>query len=95
MNKIGSDSKLARRQKHKKQESNITNISHNKKTTYRINPKSFRMTEDDIAKLKSLVESMIHETGKSYTESKVLRGLIHLSEKLDINKIIKSTDLNT
>ncbi|HBI40818.1 MAG TPA: hypothetical protein DDY16_07730 [Tenacibaculum sp.] len=97
MNIIGSESKLVKRQKkkHSKPEKNITNINHNKTTTYRINPKSFRMTENDIDKLKSLVESMIQETGKSYTGSKVLRGLIHLSEKIDVKKIIKSTDLNT
>lgn len=73
----------------------ITNINSKKNTTYNVNPKSFRMTEDDISKLDDLTSKVIKHTGQSCTSSKVLRGLIYLSDDLDISTLSISIDKNT
>lgn len=55
--------------------------------------KSFRLNVVDLEKLNHLVSEINKNTiYKNYNESEIIRGLILLSEKLPINKVIKSLE---
>jgi len=83
---IDSQSKLATRQTRKKTE-NITSIKRNKDTTYKLNSKTFRLTENDIKTLKKLTTKM-STPSKPATDAKVIRALINYAfeENLDVKQ---------
>jgi len=93
MSKIQNHSKLSARQNiATKKKSKITNINLNKNSTYKISPQCFRMTEDDIIVLNNFRDKIIQKTGKPYTKSKIIRGLVHMIDQLEIELIEKSID---
>lgn len=75
---IKSQSKLATRGKKKK--TSITSVGRNKDTTYNLNSKTFRMTENDIKKLKKLTTRM-STPAKPVTGAKVIRALINYADE--------------
>jgi hypothetical protein len=85
---IDSQSKLTTRQSRKRKE-NITSIKRNKDTTYKLNSKTFRLTENDIKTLKKLTTRM-STPSKPATDAKVIRALINYAyeEELDLKKYI-------
>lgn len=80
---IDSQSKLATRQSRKRKE-NITSIKRNKDTTYKLNSKTFRLTENDIKTLKKLTTRM-STPSKHTTDAKVIRALINYAYENDID----------
>jgi hypothetical protein len=81
---INSQSKLANRKK-KKEGTSITNVGRNKDTTYNLNSKTFRMTENDIKNLKKLT-TRLSTPSKPVTGAKAIRALInyaYANEDLD------------
>ena len=71
---ITSQSKLATRTKKKK--TNITNVGRNKDTTYMLNSKTFRLTENDIKKLKKLT-TRNSTPANPVSSAKIIRALIN------------------
>ena len=86
---INSQSKLANRKK-KKEGTSITNAGRNKDTTYNLNSKTFRMTENDIKNLKKLT-TRLSTPSKPVTGAKVIRALINYAyenEDLDFKSYL-------
>jgi hypothetical protein len=86
---INSQSKLANRKK-KKEGTSITNVGRNKDTTYNLNSKTFRMTENDIKNLKKLT-TRLSTPSKPVTGAKVIRALINYAyenEDLDFKSYL-------
>lgn len=85
---IESQSKLANRKSRNKNK-NITSINRNKDTTYKLNAKTFRLTENDIKKLEKLARD--NSTKKNHASgAKIIRALINYAydEDIDIKKYI-------
>jgi hypothetical protein len=80
---INSQSKLATRVARKNKES-ITSIKRNKDTTYKLNSKTFRLTENDIKTLKKLTTKM-STPSKPTTDAKVVRALINYAFDNDLD----------
>ena len=78
---ITSQSKLANRTKNKTK-SKITNVGRSKDTTYKLNSKTFRLTENDIKKLKKLTTKM-STPAKPVTSAKIIRALINYADEHD------------
>ena len=86
---INSQSKLANRKK-KRERTSITNVGRNKDTTYNLNSKTFRMTENDIKNLKKLT-TRLSTPSKPVTGAKVIRALINYAyenEDLDFKSYL-------
>ena len=86
---IKSQSKLATRVA-RKNKASITSIKRNKDTTYKLNSKTFRLTENDIKTLKKLTTRM-STPSKPATGAKVIRALINYAyenEDLDFKKFL-------
>ena len=81
---IDSQSKLATRQQRKKKKEHITSVGRNKDTTYKLNSKTFRLTENDIKTLKKLV-TKVSTPAKPATEAKVVRALINYAYENDLD----------
>lgn len=80
---INSQSKLATRVARKKKES-VTSIKRNKDTTYKLNSKTFRLTENDINTLKKLT-TRVSTPSKIATDAKVIRALINYAFENDLD----------
>ena len=80
---INSQSKLATRATRKRKE-NITAIARNKDTTYKLNSKTFRLTENDIKTLKKLT-TRVSTPAKPATDAKVIRDLINYAFENDLD----------
>lgn len=87
MSKLLGTSKISIRE-NKEEKYNLKNIK-KKNLTTEFSPKTFRMSEIDRNRLKTLTLSLQEMTEKNLTESKVVRGLIAMYDVIDKEKLLQ------
>ena len=98
MRKLQGKTKLANRDSAKKSargSSKLTSVNQKKNVTTGLAPKTFRCTESEKAALQALTEQLQQLTQRPLTESKVLRGLIAMSDELDQRRLLQLIFENT
>ncbi|MEZ8094521.1 hypothetical protein ACED51_10545 [Photobacterium swingsii] len=97
MKKLTGTTALSRRNKRKEtpeaeQEKyeKITTVATRRNVTTGTSPVPMRLPENDKAELNLWLEELSEATGKKITGAKLLRGLIHMREKLNQKAIIKA-----
>lgn len=99
MAKLTGKTSLARRQKRKEEQSQetadkskITTVATRRNITTGTSPVTMRLPENDKAELNLWLEELSLESGKNITNAKLLRGLIKMRDKINLNTLMKSID---
>ena len=98
MKKLQGKTKLANRASSRNsatKSNKLTSVGQKKNVTTGLAPKSFRCTESEKATLQALTDRLQKLTQRPLTESKVLRGLIAISEELDQQRLLQRIFENT
>lgn len=95
MSKLTGVTALSRRNKDKSQpekteDKKITTVSTRRNVTTTTSPVPIRLTENDKAELSIWLEELQSMTGKKITTAKLVRGLIHMREKINDKKLIEA-----
>jgi len=95
MKKLTGTTSLERRKKPTKQavsKEKITTVSTRRNITTNTSPITMRLPENDKVELNLWLEELSLASGKNITNAKLLRGLINMHDKININTLIKSID---
>jgi hypothetical protein len=99
MKKLTGTTSLDHRKKRKVEETNqavsknkITTVATRRNITTNTSPVTMRLPENDKAELNLWLEELSLESGKNITNAKLLRGLIKMRDKININTLVKSID---
>jgi len=70
----------------------ITTVATRRNITTNTSPITMRLPENDKVELNLWLEELSLASGKNITNAKLLRGLINMHDKININTLIKSID---
>lgn len=95
MSKLTGVTSLSRRKNKEtnptaKAEEKITTVSTRRNVTTTTSPVPIRLTENDKAELSIWLEELQSMTNKKITTAKLMRGLIHMREKINDKKLIEA-----
>ena len=86
MNKLSTKSALSRRNKEKKEK--ITTVSSRRNTTTGTSPIPIRLSPNDKANIDIWLNELSDLAGKRISLAKLIRGLVHIKNKINNDKLL-------